>query len=284
MRFSKRRRNVGEFLPVLLRMRKLPYRFKTKTGRLLRVLFVWFGKMRAGAKGKGLLLRSNWKSTNTKMNVYFVWVGIMIPQQVLQISYFYHHKTYIKFFNQMKKAKSSFMVAMSLIFLSGCASLLGIKTPEEITRQQAVEYLLKHDADTHGVVFLKPGYFDSLRAKPFKPGWEAGLRPIQVKLFDSTGQLVFHYSSCEGSLKNTGIETIFPPRNLSPIDSTYSFSDEEKMMREPVTLSNTAYVAVIYWATYTGLPGRNFLEKTAQAFKSQDEQIRILKLNCDQIY
>lgn len=171
-----------------------------------------------------------------------------------------------------------------LTLFSGCASVLGIKNPEEISKTAAVNYLLKHKIDTSNIVFIKPEAFEQLKGQPFKPGWEAGFRPIQCKLFDAEGKLVFQYSSCEGSLKNTAIETQFPPQNITTIDSSYRLQDELELIKTPLPkLENAPAVAVIYWATYTGIPGRNLIKKVTENFRKHQPDVVILKLNTDLI-
>lgn len=171
-----------------------------------------------------------------------------------------------------------------LTIFSGCASILGIKNPEEKTKTEAISYLLKHGIDTANTVFIKPEAYELLKGQAFKPDWEAGFRPIQCKLFDAEGMLVFQYSSCEGSLKNTAIETQFPPRNISPIDSSYRLQNELELIQTPLPkLENAQAVAVIYWATYTGIPGRNLIKKVTENFRKHQPDMVILKLNTDLI-
>lgn len=170
-------------------------------------------------------------------------------------------------------------------FLHSCSFILGLKVPEQITEKEVYDYLLKCNIDTSNVIFLKDGYLDTLKKLPFKPGWEPGFRPVQCKIFSKNDDLIFHYSSCEGSLKQTGIYETFPPINLTPIDSTYTFLMEKDIIRKNVPKrDNVDYVAVIYWATYTGIPGRKFLKNVENALKGKNAEILILKLNTDIIH
>lgn len=183
----------------------------------------------------------------------------------------------------MKKSLRPALMGISIILLfQGCSAILGIRTPSQITRPQAIRYLQKHDMDTSKVIYLKPAYFDSLRARPFKPGWEPGFRPIQCKLFAPDGKLIFHYASCEGPLKNTGIYENFPPNNLSQIDSTYTLTNEMQMASNPLSAYDEgAYIAIIYWATYTGIPGRRFVKKVEKALNEKKVDISIFRMNTD---
>jgi len=185
---------------------------------------------------------------------------------------------------EMKTITRFALYIVLLILFSSCASILGIKNPEEKTKTEVMIYLLKHKIDTANTVFIKPEAYELLKGQPFKPGWEAGFRPIQCKLFDAEGKLVFQYSSCEGSLKNTTIETQFPPRNITAIDSSYRLQDELELIQTPLPkLENAPAVAVIYWATYTGIPGRNLIKKVTENFRKHQPDMVILKLNTDLI-
>lgn len=179
----------------------------------------------------------------------------------------------------------TYLSFLSLLFvLTSCSAILGIKEPEGISKQKAIEYLYSHKLDTCDIIYLKYNYLDTLQQLAFKPGWEAGFRPIQFKIFNKFGDLIFQYSSCEGPLKNTSIFDIFPPKNISPIDTSYTIENEQLLTVEKLTIKeHTDYVAVIYWATYTGIIGRKFLKKINKILKNQDVTIQIYKLNTDYI-
>jgi len=171
-----------------------------------------------------------------------------------------------------------------ILLLNSCSSILGIKSPQKTTKQEVLNYLIKHNIDTSNVIFLHTDYLDTLKKLPFKPNWEPGFRPIQCKIFNSHGKLIFQYSSCEGYLKQTGIYDKFPPNNITPIDTTYTLNDEKIIIKDSFPkIKNTEYIAIVYWATYTGIPGRNFLKNIEQTLNSKNENITILKLNTDDI-
>ena len=176
------------------------------------------------------------------------------------------------------------LVILTLFFWVRCAAIFGITEPEEITKQQAKNYLLKHNMDTSGVIFMKKNKLDSLIKIPFKPDWQPGFRPLQVKLFSNSGELLFHYSSCEGSIKKTNISNTYPPNNITPIDSTYTLFDEQLIVEEELqNQTNANNIAIIYWSSFTGVFGRKFVKKTEKKLRKADPNIIILKLNTDYI-
>ena len=170
------------------------------------------------------------------------------------------------------------------LLFQGCAALLGIKTPTEISKSTSIDYLLKHNIDTSNVVYLKEHYFDTLRSLPFKPGWEKGLRPIQFKIFNNDGNLIFHYSSCEGPLKYSIFFDQFPPENITPMDFSYNLARENSMIESEIPMeANKDYITIIYWATYTGIPGRRLIKRIEKEFKLKNVSTSIVKLNIDNI-
>lgn len=182
----------------------------------------------------------------------------------------------------MKKNVTTLIIIALIFLFPSCSTILGVKSPNKITKEVAYNYLIKHNIDTSNVLFLKNNYFDTLRSLPFKPGWEPGLRPIQCKIFSKNGELIFQYSSCEGSLKRTELYEQFPPKNITPIDSTYSLSDEIRMIDNFPSLNDEKkYITIVYWATFTGLPGRKLIEKMEKNLEEQNINTVIYKLNTD---
>jgi hypothetical protein len=177
-----------------------------------------------------------------------------------------------------------FVIMVFPIIIVGCSSVLGIKEPTKISKKSTIEYLNKHNISTKNVVFLKDNYFDTLRTLAFKPNWAPGLRPIQFKVFNANGRLISQYSSCEGPLKNTLFKDTFPPINLSPIDTSYTLHEEQRLITDSLKYNkSTDYIVILYWATYTGVIGRRFLIKTEKHFKANGNNIKIYKLNTDNI-
>lgn len=175
------------------------------------------------------------------------------------------------------------MILFPMIIV-GCSIIFGIKEPTEISKVSVIEYLNKHNITTNNVVFLKDNYIDTLIASSFKPNWEPGFRPIQFKVFNNNGRLISQYSSCEGPLKNILLNDKFPPKNINPIDTSYTLKNEQRLIEDSILINNNAdYIAIIYWATYTGFFGRRFVIKTEKYFKYNEKNITIYKLNTDYI-
>ena len=187
----------------------------------------------------------------------------------------------------MKIVKIFIIIVFSIIIV-GCSFVLGIKEPTKISKESAIQYLEKHNISIENVVFLKDNYFDTLQTLAFKPNWELGFRPVQFKVFNSDGRLISQYSSCEGPLKKTLFKDTFPPKNLNPIDTSYTLYEEQRLIEDSLKYNkSTDYIVIIYWATYTGVIGRRFLIKTEKHFekhfKDNKNQIKIYKLNTDNI-
>ncbi|MGI6410741.1 MAG: hypothetical protein ACOX0V_05825 [Bacteroidales bacterium] len=174
------------------------------------------------------------------------------------------------------------LVFVLLFLIYSCSTLLGISEPENITRESAYKYLYQNKIDTSNVIFLKPNAIETLQHRPYKPEWDAGFRPVQFKIFDKEGNLVFQHSTCEGTLKHTLIFEKFPPYNITPIDTTYTLEKEQLLIEDKIMNPVCSdYIAIIYWATYTGIIGRRYLKKVNKILIKQDADIFIYKLNTD---
>jgi len=83
----------------------------------------------------------------------------------------------------MKKNIATLIIIALIFLFPSCSTILGIKSPNKITKEVAYNYLIKHNIDTSNVLFLKNNYFDTLRTLPFKPGWEPGLYSTLESLY-----------------------------------------------------------------------------------------------------
>ena len=95
------------------------------------------------------------------------------------------------------KTKIIILVYVSLVF-SSCKLILGIKEPKELTINKLIEYQLKNKIDTSNSFLFSKYSFDSLSLTSYKPKWPIGFRPLQFKIFNSEGNLISQYSTCEG--------------------------------------------------------------------------------------
>ncbi|MBC8181167.1 hypothetical protein H8E88_08585 [candidate division KSB1 bacterium] len=185
----------------------------------------------------------------------------------------------------IRRIRNSIILTLLLFLIVSCSTLLGIKSPGRIQKSDAIDYLTKHNIDTTNVIFLKENWLDTLKKKSFKPDWESGFRPIQFKIFSKNDTLIFQYSTCECKLKDTRIYEQFPPKNITPIDTSYTIFDEQKLTNELISKkTDTDYIAIIYWATYTGIPGRKMLTKVERILRENKEKITIYKLNTDDVF
>jgi hypothetical protein len=173
-----------------------------------------------------------------------------------------------------------------LLILGSCKLFLGISNPKKEQKVKLDAYLKKIDIDTnYNYVFFKPA-FDSIKNLPFKPNWPEGFRPIQFKAFNSNGEMVSHYSSCEGSYRKLKIFEAYPPNNAWPIDSTQNFYDDTKMYRNydgtkvNLNANNGDLNIVVYWGKWMGRHGKKLL-LDLKAYKNShpEYKINIYKVN-----
>jgi len=180
-----------------------------------------------------------------------------------------------------------------LILSGGCtfviSTVLGIRNPEVKTLQQIQKYGLRHDLGINSIYLMPATVIDSLRETPYKQGWEKGFRPIQFKMFAANGELVSHYASCEGPRKKLGVLDVFPPKNMWPIDTNLTllvdlkmYLNEDGSAVELEDVGDFDYLFLVYWATYTGIPGRKLVSDIdGYVSRFPGMKIKVLKINTD---
>lgn len=170
-----------------------------------------------------------------------------------------------------------------VLMSSSCAMILGVRDPERLEQNGFLSYLGKSGLEGQEVHVMSPATLDSLKGEAYKPGWERGFRPLQFKCFDAHNRLVSQYSTCEGPLKKLEIFSRFPPLNVFPFDSTLTLERELHMYRPyQVTnpILNAEYTCVVYFASWLGWPGRNFLGKVRQYLSTHgNKQVRVIFVN-----
>ena len=128
--------------------------------------------------------------------------------------------------------------------------------------------------------FLMPrSHLDSIAHIPFKPGWNGGFRPIQIKVFNNNN-LIFHYSSCEGRLNASSRASNLPsPDTLYGFDTSMTLSKDLSYLI-PVDTQNINFrnnqIVEVYIATYTGILGRMYVKKARKLAKKLDYDLIIV--------
>ncbi|MFN8114482.1 MAG: hypothetical protein U0W65_00095 [Bacteroidia bacterium] len=184
-----------------------------------------------------------------------------------------------------------FFFLFVIILFNSCKLILGISDPKIEDKKTLNKYLAKINIDSSNCyVFYKPA-FDSIQKLPYKPNWPVGFRPIQFKVFNSLGNLIGQYASCEGSYKKLKIFESYPPRNVFKLDSLQNFESDIKMYRTyygdkvKIAPNNNDLNFVIYWGKWMGRFGKNLLKEIYKYKKEHPEyKINIIKVNVAEFY
>lgn len=192
----------------------------------------------------------------------------------------------------MKKIIFSLIFLITTLFFTSCLFLLGIKRPKELPIADLNNFLLKHQIDTTQCYAFNRVSYDSFKKKPYKPGWEEGFRPIQFKVFNSNGEIISQYASCEGLLRKLKILDSYPPGNVFPLDSNQTLLNDLKMYRDyngnKINLrSRNEYdlFFVVYWATCLGKPSLNMMKNVYNYQNTYSKKkIKIIKVNVEEVF
>ncbi|MCC5944615.1 MAG: hypothetical protein JJT94_06740 [Bernardetiaceae bacterium] len=177
------------------------------------------------------------------------------------------------------------VIYIFLFVLSSCSpiisTVLGIKNPVKLTEKEVSTYAIQEK--------IQPFYVaDSviLKKLAYKNNYGIGsFQPIQFKFFDKKGQALARYVSCEGSTKRWETFERFPPRSLEHDLTRYNLYEELPYYRDlegntPIIEEDTEYIFIVYWATFTGKPGRNLIEKVKRYLNlHQNKHIQIIFVN-----
>jgi hypothetical protein len=172
----------------------------------------------------------------------------------------------------------------------------GIKKESNEPVDFEVKYLTKIGIDTNYVFRLKRQWVDSLSIKKYalntyklKTGGRAGA--VQIRMYDKTGQFIYGWEQCFGSLNHFDIFTTVP------ISSKYSYLPINKDLNLwndlnlfeidagtrkllSTEIQNHSYTIVVYWAAWVGYFSKNTLKEVNSYVKShKKENILFLKLN-----
>ncbi len=169
-----------------------------------------------------------------------------------------------------------------LTTLFGCNAMLGLKEPRILSDSEFAKQSQKFNIDTSMHTSLSKEAINQLKTQPYKPNWEVGFRPLQVRMYNGNGSLISQYSTCEGSLKRAGIFNTFPPKNYYPLDSTLTITDELALHRNPpkVKYQENDLTVFVWWASWLGRPMKNLIEETQQYVADHpDKNIAVYYVN-----
>jgi hypothetical protein len=185
------------------------------------------------------------------------------------------------------------LISLSISFLSSCQviilGLVGMHKPSIETRTSIETFLSKKGQSITDVYAIDTTLEEKLRSLPFKPGWPAGFRPIQIRAYDKAGKPIMHWASCEGFLNNLKTFDTVPPRNQVNLDSTLNLQmDLDRYFTldgKPAQIKAEAgydYYFIVYFAKYFYRMSKTSFAEVEKYQKSHPElRIKVYKINVD---
>ena len=195
----------------------------------------------------------------------------------------------------MKKYLVIAGIVMSLI-LSSCQQLtwtlarfMGVRKPKVESKETVFKFLDKIGQDTTDVYALDTNLYNLFRNEPFKPDWDTGLRPIQIRVYDHAGEPVMQWASCEGYLDDLKTFDSLPPRNYNGLNTSLKLQEDINryytLEGSPANLfapEGYDYYVLIYFANW-------FPRQSKESFSIIDQYVidhpglkfKIYKINMD---
>jgi|GEM_PF-1734578 hypothetical protein len=130
----------------------------------------------------------------------------------------------------MKPNLSGCFIVILCLSLNSCKQLVlkfaGIRTPKVESQQTVQKFLTRIGQDTSYTFTLDSALFMEMQHSAFKPGWDSGFRPFQIRVYDRSGQPVMQWAPCEGTLKELTPFDSVPPKNINGLNTELTLTDD----------------------------------------------------------
>jgi hypothetical protein len=180
-----------------------------------------------------------------------------------------------------------------LLTFSSCGKLyLRIRYDVRDFKPRATDDLLSYLAKKN-IAFdfhyrITEAAFDSQSAAAYKPGWKAGLRPIQTLAFDSSGTMVMQWAVCEGFFETLGTFDTFPPKHTGILtartlkDDLRQYTDSTGIIPNWNHLPEFDLCLIVYWSRAFGEMGlRNIRPVVEYKNRFPDKRMVIILVSLD---
>lgn len=191
--------------------------------------------------------------------------------------------------------KSISALFLSLLMLGSCGQLYlrmkyDVRSFKPRDTGELTEYLRKHDIRYDAHYRISEEAFVRQQSSPYKPGWKEGLRPVQVRAFDSTGNMVMQWAICEGFIDSMETLRRFPPVNEGAFvpaelqEDLKQYIDESGNVPSAASLPPSDLYFVVYWSRALGEMSLGSVRPVLR-YKEQypDKRIMILMVSLDPV-
>jgi hypothetical protein len=184
-------------------------------------------------------------------------------------------------------------VVTAIILITSCQPILlhvaGVRVPQAESKESIYGFLQKMDKDTVDVFALDSNLFNRFRGMPFKPGWQPGFRPIQIRCYDSSGNPVMQWASCEGFLKDLKTFDSVPPKNVNGLDTSLTLQQD---LAQYFTLDGNPaqirpeegydyYFLVFFAKFFPKLTKESFRQLSQYAITHPNLRLKVYNINVD---
>lgn len=167
--------------------------------------------------------------------------------------------------------------------------LAGINVPKVESRASIHDFLVKSGVDTANTFALDSALFVDMQKAPYKPGWDAGFRPFQIRFYDSAGKPVMQWASCEGYLNELKTFDSVPPKNFNGLNLDLTLAEDlnryYSLQGDPLNLviqeGHDYYAVVLFARWYPHMSRKVFRQLQEYIDKHPEIDIQVYKVCVD---
>jgi hypothetical protein len=191
----------------------------------------------------------------------------------------------------MKNISVLFFILM--IGVSSCGKLYlrlryDVRSFKARDTQDLVSYLKSKGITYDRHYRINKKAFDAQSVSSYKPDWPSGLRPVQVRAFDSNGEMFMQWAICEGFLDSMATLKSFPPVNEGAFDPNTLSQDLLQYTTSDGSIPDVSGLPaydlcfVVYWTRALGeMSLQSIRSVTAYRDRYPDKRILLLMVSLD---
>jgi len=182
-------------------------------------------------------------------------------------------------------------IVLILLFSAGCKnftvfSRFFYQNNFKISEQKINTYLLKNKIDTAYSYFAVDSFYDIITRPQFQSDSTIGsneFRPIQFRVFDSTGNLVNIWANCYSPMSYffKDVNDLVTNKTLPSIILNSTISDYTVLMKKQpaIDFKNYDIIIIAFWQWYMASYSTDMLQQIQTLLNSKNKKVLIIKLN-----
>jgi hypothetical protein len=205
------------------------------------------------------------------------------------LNYFWGSLQYTYIMNWSK----IFIISIVTVILSSCQHFKFVcrsiySNHYKISEKRLAYYLTKHNIDTANLLYCNDSFYIKIFSEKFQSDSSIGLnsfRPIQFRVFDSSGTIVNTWANCYGPLSNfiKDYNDLLVKKINPDIYLNTRLSDYYSMMKVVPTINANDYdmVILVFWEWFMGDYSLKMLKELEALPNAKNRKVLLLKLNLD---